>query len=313
MTTPTAPLIQTQPPSPVEYTIAHKRHVWRWTSAVVLLALVALMLQSVFTNPRFGWETVWMYARDVSILNGLLVTLGLTAICMLIGILLGTVIAVMRLSSNPVARTVAFGYVTFFRGIPVLVQLLLWFNLAALYPTISFGIPGLHLNSNEIVSPMLAAILGLGLNQGAYMSEIVRAGILSVDEGQSRAAAALGITRLHAMRRIILPQAMRVIIPPTGNETIGMLKTTAIVSFIAVPDLLYSTQIISARTFETIPMLMVASIWYLLVTSILAVGQNYLERKFKKGAHRASSSSSMAMLSKFTFFAKSRPTAGGIK
>ena len=192
----------------------------------------------------------------------------------------------MRLSANPIVRGAAFAYVNFFRGTPVLVQLLFWFNLAALYPVITLGIPGVHLDANQLITPMTAAILGLGLNQGAYMSEIVRAGILSVDHGQTEAAEALGITRMQTMRRVVLPQAMRVIIPPTGNETIGMLKTTALVSVISVPELLYSAQIIYARTFETVPLLIVASLWYLLITSILTVGQYYLERRFARGNQR---------------------------
>ncbi|MBG0738609.1 amino acid ABC transporter permease [Paeniglutamicibacter antarcticus] len=268
------------------YTIVKAKHPGRWVSAVVILAVFAVLLQSVFTNPRFGWGTVAKYLRDVSIINGIGVTLMLTVVCMAIGIVIGVVLAVMRLSLNPVVRTAAFGYVNFFRGTPVLVQLLFWYNLAALYPLISFGIPGVALNANQLITPIFAAILGLGLNQGAYMSEIVRAGILSVDNGQLEAAGALGINRLHTLRRIILPQAMRVIIPPTGNETIGMLKTTALVSVISVPELLYSSQIIYARTFQTIPLLIVASLWYIVVTSVLSVGQYYLERRFAKGGQR---------------------------
>jgi polar amino acid transport system permease protein len=238
------------------------------------------------TNPNFGWDVVGLYLRDVSIGRGILVTLGLTAISMAIGIVLGVVFAVMRLSVNPVVRSAAFAYVNFFRGTPVLVQLLFWFNLAALYPVITLGLPGVELDANQLITPMTAAILGLGLNQGAYMSEIVRAGILSVDHGQTEAAEALGITRMQTMRRVVLPQAMRVIIPPTGNETIGMLKTTALVSVISVPELLYSAQIIYARTFETVPLLIVASLWYLLITSILTIGQYYLERRFARGNQR---------------------------
>jgi polar amino acid transport system permease protein len=252
----------------------------------VILVLAALALQSVVTNSRFGWETVGKYIRDVSIVNGIAVTLMLTAVSMLIGIVLGVVMAVMRLSHNPVVRAAASSYVNFFRGTPVLVQLLFWYNLAALYPVISFGIPGVALDANQIITPITAAILGLGLNQGAYMSEIVRAGILSVDHGQAEAAGALGISRFRTMQRIILPQAMKVIIPPTGNETIGMLKTTSLVSVISVPELLYSSQIIYARTFETIPLLIVASIWYIIITSVLSIGQYYLERRYAKGNQR---------------------------
>lgn len=269
-----------------EYTTVKAKYLGRWASAALVLALAFLALESVVTNPRFGWETVGKYLRDVSIVNGIAVTLMLTAVCMAIGIVLGVVLAVMRLSLNPVVRAAASTYVNFFRGTPVLVQLLFWYNLAALYPVISFGIPGVQLDANQIITPMVAAILGLGLNQGAYMSEIVRAGILSVDHGQAEAAGALGINRFRTMQRIILPQAMKVIIPPTGNETIGMLKTTALVSVISVPELLYSSQIIYARTFETIPLLIVASIWYIIITSILSVGQYYLERRYSKGGQR---------------------------
>ncbi|MFP5312989.1 MAG: amino acid ABC transporter permease [Actinomycetes bacterium] len=285
----TATTTRTQAMNPAGdgYAVVKARHPGRWISAAAILLVAAMLLRSVVTNPNFGWDVVGLYLREVSIGRGILVTLGLTVISMAIGIVLGVIFAVMRLSANPVVRTAAFGYVNFFRGTPVLVQLLFWFNLAALYPVITLGIPGVHLDANQLITPITAAILGLGLNQGAYMSEIVRAGILSVDHGQTEAAEALGITRMQTMRRIVLPQAMRVIIPPTGNETIGMLKTTALVSVISVPELLYSAQIIYARNFETIPLLIVASLWYLLITSILSVGQYYLERRFARGDRRS--------------------------
>lgn len=284
----TAVTSRREPEAPASdgYTIVKAKHPGRWISAAVIVFITSLLLHSVVTNPNFGWDIVGLYLRDISIGRGIMVTLGLTAISMLIGIVLGVIFAVMRISANPVVRTAAFAYVSFFRGTPVLVQLLFWFNLAALYPIITLGIPGLELDANQLITPMTAAILGLGLNQGAYMSEIVRAGILSVDHGQTEAAEALGITRLQTMRRIVLPQAMRVIIPPTGNETIGMLKTTSLVSVISVPELLYSAQIIYARTFETVPLLIVASLWYLLITSVLTIGQYYLERRFARGNQR---------------------------
>jgi polar amino acid transport system permease protein len=257
-------------------------------AAGVLLALTLAVLYSIITNPRVGWDVVGVYFRDVSIVNGLLITLELTVVCMLIGIVLGALLAVMRLSPNPVVQACATAYVWLFRGTPVLVQLLFWYNLAALYPHITFGIPGLDLDANALITPLAAAILGLGLNEAAYMSEIVRAGILSVDHGQSEAAAALGHTRARTYRRIVLPQAMRVIIPPTGNELVGMLKTTSLVSVIAVHDLLYSAQIIYSRSYQTIPLLVVASIWYIIVTSILSVGQYYIERHYARGSRRLS-------------------------
>ncbi|GAA3627236.1 amino acid ABC transporter permease [Microlunatus ginsengisoli] len=273
------------PPVTAEPTlkVVPRRHPGRWIAAAALLFVAGSFLISFFTNERVGWDVVWAFLRDVNIAKGLGTTLWLTAVCMVIGIVLAVVLAIMRLSDNPVLSTISFGYIWFFRGTPVLVQLLFWFNLAALYPDITFGLPGIHLNSNQLISPAMAAILGLGLNEAAYMAEIVRAGILSVDSGQTEASTALGLTRLQAMRRVVLPQAMRVIIPPTGNETIGMLKTTSLVSVLAVPDLLYSSQLIYAKNFETIPLLIVASIWYLAVTSVLGVGQYYLERHFARG------------------------------
>jgi polar amino acid transport system permease protein len=202
------------------------------------------------------------------------------------------VLAVMRLSDNPIASTVSWAYIWFFRGTPLLVQLVFWYNLSALYPSLDLGIPFggpafLHANANSIITPVVAALFGLALNEAAYMAEIVRSGILSVDEGQVEAAQALGMRRSQAMRRIVLPQAMRVIIPPTGNQVISMLKTTSLVSVVAVADLMYTVQTISAETFKTIPLLICASLWYLLVTSVLSVGQYHLERRFSRGARRA--------------------------
>ncbi len=210
---------------------------------------------------------------------------------MVMGIVIGLVLAVMRRSPVPVVSGSAWAYIWFFRGTPVLVQLLFWNFIAALYPKISLGIPFvgvafIHGNANALITPFTAACLGLGLNEGAYMAEIVRAGILSVDEGQTEAAQSLGMTRLQTMRLIVLPQAMKVIIPPTGNETISMLKTSSLASVISVKELLFTVQIIYARNFQTIPLLLVASIWYLSVTSVLTIGQYYLERYFGRGATR---------------------------
>jgi polar amino acid transport system permease protein len=230
------------------------------------------------------------YLFDERILEGLRVTIELTVIAMAIGIFLGIVLAVMRLSPNPLVSGGSWLYIWFFRGTPVLVQLLFWYNIAALYPKIALGIPFgpafVHPDANALITPFTAAILGLGLNEGAYMAEIVRAGIISVPEGQGDAARSLGMTRLETMRRIVLPQAMRVIIPPTGNETISMLKTTSLVSVIAVADLLYAAQNIYSQNFKTIQLLTVASIWYIVCTSVLYVGQYYLERYYGRGSSR---------------------------
>lgn len=207
---------------------------------------------------------------------------------MVVGIALGVLLAVMRLSPNPLVSSASAFYIWFFRGTPVLVQILFWNYISALYPQISLGIPFgpalLHGDANALISPFTAAILGLGLNQAAYQAEIVRAGILSVDAGQTDAAQALGMTRLLTMRRIVLPQAMRVIVPPTGNEVISMLKTSSIVSVIAYPELLYSAQLIYSVNFKTIPLLVVVCVWYIAVTSVLSVGQFYVERRFGRSA-----------------------------
>ncbi|MEO6822846.1 MAG: amino acid ABC transporter permease [Candidatus Nanopelagicales bacterium] len=266
------------------------RHRGRWVAAVVILVLIAMLVNGLLTNPAYQWSVVGHYFFSQPVLNGLVVTLELTVIAMVIGLALGVVLAVMRLSTNPIVSGASWVYIWFFRGTPVLVQLLIWFNLGALYSVISFGVPFgpefVHFNTNSLIAPLTAAILGLGLNEAAYMAEIIRAGILSVDQGQTEAAQALGMNRLKTMRRIVLPQAMRVVVPPTGNETISMLKTTSLASVIAVTELLYSVEIIYGRTFQTIPLLIVAVIWYLILTSILSGGQFYVERYFSRGSVR---------------------------
>ncbi len=266
------------------------KHPGRWLAAVIVIVIAVVVVHSVVTNPRFEWSVVGHYLFDERILEGLRVTLELTVIAMAIGIVLGILLAVMRLSPNPLVSGASWLYIWFFRGTPVLVQLFFWYFIAALYPKIDLGIPFgpafIHGNANTLVKPFTAAILGLGLNEGAYMAEIVRAGIISVDEGQTLAAQSLGLTRLQTMRRIVLPQAMRVIIPPTGNETISMLKTTSLVSTITVADLLYQAGVIYSVNFKTIQLLIVVSAWYLLCTSILYVGQYYLERHYARGAAR---------------------------
>ena len=262
----------------------------RWIAAAIVLVVAVALVHSVATNPRFEWSVVGNYLFDQRILEGLRVTIELTVIAMAIGIALGVMLAVMRLSPNPLVSGASWLYIWFFRGTPVLVQLLFWYNIAALYPRITLGIPFgpafAHINANTAITPFTAAILGLGLNEGAYMAEIVRAGIISVPEGQSDAAQSLGMTRLQTMRRIVLPQAMRVIIPPTGNETISMLKTSSLVSVIAYQELLYSVQLIYSVNYRQIPLLIVASIWYLIVTTILSIGQYYIERYYGRGAAR---------------------------
>ena len=284
--------IAAPPVPPEEIKAIPVRHPGRWVASAIVLLLAATLVHSVATNPRFGWDVVGHYFFSSRVLHGLVVTLELTAISMAIGITLGVVLAVMRLSPNPLVSGSSWLYIWFFRGTPVLVQLLFWSFISALYPRVSLGIPFggpelVHGNANAVITPFVAAILGLGLNEGAYMAEIVRAGIISVEEGQTDAAQALGMTRLQTLRHIVLPQAMRVIIPPTGNETISMLKTSSLVSVIAYQELLYSVQLIYAVNFRQIPLLMVACIWYLIVTTVLSIGQYYVERYFGRGASRS--------------------------
>ena len=266
------------------------RHPWRWVSAIVVLALAAAALYTFATAPGLDWRVVGTYLFFPQILRGILVTLELTVIAMVIGVTLGVLLAVMRLSANPVVSTVSWFYIWFFRGTPVLVQLFFWYNLALILPHLSIGIPFTHIEwvgtTNQIISPFLAAILGLGLNEVAYMSEVVRAGIISVDQGQTEAAQALGMTRVRVMRRIVLPQAMRVILPPTGNETISMLKTSSLAYITTVAELFYVQTEISNANFSVVELLVVASMWYLLMTSILTFGQYYLERYFARGSAR---------------------------
>jgi polar amino acid transport system permease protein len=270
------------------------RHPLRWVVAVLVAVLAADLIWSAASNPRFQWNVFGDFFFDRRIFDGLQITLELTVLAMAIGILLGVVLAVMRLSANPLISGGASFYVWIFRGTPVLVQILLWNFVAALYPDISFGVPFggpdlVSVSANSLITPFVAGMLALGLNEGAYMAEIVRAGILSVDEGQGEAAQALGMTRLQTMRRIVLPQAMRVIVPPTGNETISMLKTTSLVSVIALADLTYSAQLIYSTNYKTIQLLLVISVWYLIFTTILSIGQYYLERRFGRGSMRGQS------------------------
>jgi polar amino acid transport system permease protein len=243
------------------------------------------------TNPNWGWGLIseWIFAPPI--VRGVGVTLLLTFLSMIIGLALGVLLAIMRLSPNPVMSGSAWVFVWAFRGTPVYVQLFLWANVIALYTTLSIGIPFgpefFTFETKTLIPAFVAALLGLGLNEAAYMAEIVRAGILSVDEGQEEAATAVGMSRLQTLRHIVLPQAMRVIVPPTGNETISMLKTTSLV--IAIPlttELFFQASAVGNRLFQPFPMAILASIWYLALTSILMVGQFYIERYYAKGAMR---------------------------
>ncbi|MET0455788.1 MAG: amino acid ABC transporter permease [Mycobacterium sp.] len=268
--------------------VRHRRHPARWAGAALILLLTIAIVFSMATNPRFEWNVVGEYLFQHAIWAGVLNTIWLTVIAMIVGTVLGTLLAVLRLSPNPLLSSPTAFYVWFFRATPLLVQLLFWYNLGALYPNISLGIPGVvtffSASANDVIGAWTAALLGLSLHQAAHTAEIVRAGILSVDPGQREAATALGMPPRLALRRIVLPQAMRAIVPPMGNEVISMMKTTSLVSIIALPELLNTAQTIYARTYETIPMLIVATIWYLALTGLLMIAQSFLERHYGRGA-----------------------------
>ncbi len=264
------------------------RHPGRWLSAVIILGFLAAFLQSLVTNSNFRWDIVGTYILDVKVVQGVGWTLLLTAASMVLAIVLAILLAFMRQSDNPVFRWSSWVWVWFFRGTPVYTQLVFWGLISVLYPKLSAGVPFgpelFSVDTSVIVTTTVAAILGLGLNESAYLAEIFRAGLKSVDRGQMEAAEALGMGKTKIMWRIILPQAMRVIVPPTGNETIGMLKTTSLV--LAVPftlDLTFATNTLANRTYLPVPLLIVAAIWYLVITSILMVGQHFIEAYYGKG------------------------------
>ncbi|MFF1378122.1 amino acid ABC transporter permease [Streptomyces sp. NPDC058308] len=261
--------------------IVPRPRVGQWAAAVAVLALLALAVNSVVRNEAFQWDVVAEYFTSASVLRGLGLTLWLTALVMALGFALGALLAMARLSANPVLRAVSWAYVWFFRSMPILVQLLFWFNIGALYPQV-FGV-----KTVDLLGPVTIAVIGLTLHEAAYAAEVVRGGILSVDRGQIEAAQSLGLGRWRRWRRIVLPQAMRSIVPPAGNMLIGTLKGTSIVSVIAVQDLLYSVQLVYHRTYQVIPLLMVATLWYVVVTSVLSVGQYYVERHYARGSERA--------------------------
>lgn len=258
--------------------IVPARRTGQWTAAVAVLVLLALALNSVIRNDAFQWDVVGEYFLTTAVLRGLWLTLWLTALVMVLGFALGTLLAVLRLSANRVLQAVGWGYVWLFRSTPILVQLLFWFNIGALYPEI------LGVRTVNLLGPVTVAVIGLTLHEAAYAAEVVRGGILSVERGQLEAAQSLGLGPWRRLRRIVLPQAMRSIVPPAGNMLIGTLKGTSIVSIIAVQDLLYSVQLVYHRTYQVIPLLLVATLWYVVVTSVLSVGQHYVERHYARGS-----------------------------
>ncbi|MDU6488967.1 amino acid ABC transporter permease [Bradyrhizobium sp.] len=266
------------------HTIARHAHWGRWLAAAIIIVMLGAIGRA-FANGQIEWSYVERFLTAPVILRGIVNSIIMAVAAMALGIALGVVVAIMRLSPNPVLRSVAAGYTWLFRGTPLILQLLLWFNLALVFPTI--GIPGLwSARAVDVMTPFLAALLGLGINQGAYTSEVMRAGLLSVDIGQYEAAQAIGMGRLQALRRIILPQAMRVVTPPLGNEFIGLVKATSLASVIQYPEVLHSAENIYYANSRVIELLIVAGLWYLLVVSILTPLQMLLERRFARGLAR---------------------------
>ncbi|WP_329140178.1 amino acid ABC transporter permease [Streptomyces sp. NBC_00670] len=278
------------PDDPATFTVVPARHYARWAAALAVLVLVAQLAHGLATNPVWEWHVFRAYVLSETIVRAVWVTLQLTAYATVLGFLLGTVLAFMRLSRSPVLQTVAWTYIWIFRSIPMIVQLVFWFNLSALYDRLGLGIPFgpvfWSVDSNSIIGTMGAAVIGLTLHQAAYCAEIVRGGVLAVDQGQLEAAAALGIPRLRQIRRIVLPQAMRAILPTAGNEVIGLLKGTSVVYVMSIGELFYQVQVVYGRNGRVIPLLLVATAWYVLLTSLLSVAQYYVERRYARGADR---------------------------
>jgi polar amino acid transport system permease protein len=288
-------LTPSAPDRPDDIRAVPVRRPGRWVAVVVVLLCSASFIRFVVADSAMKWNIIGQYLFDPRVLDAVARVIYLSALSMLIGVVLGVILAVMRLSPNPVLKSVSWIYIFVFRGTPLLVQITFWYNIAALFPAprhlIDIGIPFgpalVHPNANSLITIFIAALLGLSFNEGAYMAEIVRAGIISVPEGQSEAAASLGMGRMRIMRRIVLPQAMRVILPPTGNEFISMLKNTSLAQVIAYAEIYFVTEDIASVNFDVPQMLIVGSIWYLALTSIAYVGQYFLERKVSQGFSRA--------------------------
>lgn len=272
--------------------VVHTRHWFRWTLSALIAFAVAQFVWSLVTNPNYEWGVFAEYFFTEPVLRGVGLTLSLTAISALIGFLLGTLLALGRISKSPLLSSAAWLYIWFFRSVPLVVQLVVWYNLGYLYPTLGLGTPFttdfwiVEFPTVQLISAFAAAILGLGLHQAAYSAEIVRGGLLSVDQGQLEAAAALGIPPRKRLLRIILPQAMRSIVPNATNEVIGLVKGASVVFVIAIPELFYAVQVIYMRNSRVIPLLLVAVVWYTIITTILSIAQYYIERHYARGSVR---------------------------
>ncbi|AQA15438.1 amino acid ABC transporter permease [Streptomyces malaysiensis] len=270
-------------PEPTVLKRAKRRRPGLLVANAIVLVLAAMAVTTIFTNPRFEWETVAKYFFEIRVLKGIGVSIGMTAVTMALSLVSGTLVALMRMGDSRLMSTVAAAFIWVFRSIPMLVQLLFWYNLAALFPTLSLGIPWgprfITFDSNSVIGPLTAAIIGLTLHETAYIAELIRSGLLAVPDGQRQAASALGLTPAQIFFRVTLPQALRVIVPPMGNELISLLKATSLVSVITLADLLYSVQLIYAKNFQTVPLLIVAAIWYMIITGVITLLQQRLERR----------------------------------
>ncbi|WP_413805650.1 amino acid ABC transporter permease [Streptomyces sp. OE57] len=270
-------------PEPSVLKRAKRRRPGLLVANAIVLVLAAMAVTTIFTNPRFEWETVGKYFFEIRVMKGIGVSIGMTAATMVLSLVCGTVVALMRMGNSRLMSMVAAAFIWVFRSIPMLVQLLFWYNLAALFPTLSLGIPWgprfVTFDSNSVIGPLTAAIIGLTLHETAYIAELIRSGLLAVPDGQRQAASALGLTPTQIFFRITLPQALRVIVPPMGNELISLLKATSLVSVITLADLLYSVQLIYAKNFQTVPLLIVAAIWYMIITGAITLLQQRLERR----------------------------------
>jgi len=268
------------------------RHWWRWGLSAVAIFLLAQLVWTFFSNPQWRWNVFAEYFFNDAVLRGLWLTLWLTAVSAVLGFVLGAFLALARLSGSALLNSFAWGFIWFFRSVPLVVQLVIWYNLGYLFPTLGIGWPFTYdffvveFDTVRLLSSTVAAILGLSLHQAAYSAEIIRGGLLSVDQGQLEAARALGIPRGRRFFRIVLPQAARAILPNAFNEIIGLLKGTSVVFIVALPELFYTVQVIYNRNQQVVPLLLVAAVWYTIFTTVLSVAQYYIERRFARGSAR---------------------------
>ncbi|MGV9245210.1 amino acid ABC transporter permease [Streptomyces sp. NPDC003710] len=311
----TGPQAPPVPHDPATLKVVRARHYARWAAAVAVVVLVAQFVHGPATNPVWEWGVFRDYVLSETVVQAVWVTLQLTAYATVLGFLLGTVLAFMRLSRSPVLQTVAWTYVWIFRSIPMIVQLVFWFNLSALYEDLGIGIPFgpvfWSVDSNTLIGTIGAAVIGLTLHQAAYAAEIVRGGVISIDHGQLEAAAALGIPRLRQIRRIVLPQAMRAILPTAGNEIIGLLKGTSVVYVMSIGELFHQVQVIYGRNDRVIPLLLVATAWYVVLTSLLSVAQYHVERRYARGADRTPPPTPLRRARRFVHTLRAAAAQGG--